>query len=96
MDIAWLKSRCILLGISRIHIENGRLVFTFEELNGLKPQVLAQATAAYGMRMTIYGGVKPPIRLTTKKKRLQEALEFTEVLLNAGQQAEEAAQTVKE
>lgn len=96
MDIAWLKSRCILLGISRIHIENGRLVFTFEELNGLKPQVLAQATAAYGMRMTIYGGVKPTIRLTTKKKRLQEALEFTEVLLNAGQQAEEAAQTVKE
>jgi len=84
MDIAWLKSQCIALGISRVHIENGKLVFTFEQINGLKPQVMAAASAAYGMRMTIYGGVKPVIRLSPKKKdRLAEALEFTKVLQDA-------------
>lgn len=84
MDIAWLKSQCIALGISRVHIENGKLVFTFEQVNGLKPQVMAAASAAYGMRMTIYGGVKPVIRLSPQKKdRLAEALEFTKVLQDA-------------
>ena len=84
LDIAWLKSRCVALGISRIHIESGKLVFTFEQINGLKPQVMAAAAAAYGMRMTIYGGVKPVIRLLPQKKtRLQEALDFTKVLQDA-------------
>jgi len=93
MDIAWLKSRCIALGISRIHIENGKLVFTFEQINGLKPQVLAQAAAVYAMRMTIYGGVKPTIRLTPKgRDRLKEALEFTGTLLEAKNQLEREAE----
>ncbi|MBO4991639.1 MAG: transcription-repair coupling factor, partial [Firmicutes bacterium] len=97
MDIAWLKSRCIAMGISRVHIESGKLVFTFEQINGLKPQVLAQASADYGMRMTIYGGVKPTIRLTMKKKdRLQEALEFTGTLLEAKRRMEQASEPSEE
>lgn len=85
IDVAWLKARCIALGISRIHIESGKLVFTCEEINGLKPQVLAQAAGVYAMRMTIYGGVRPTIRLTPKgKNRLKEALDFTGTLLKAG------------
>ena len=91
MDIAWLKSRCIALGISRVHIENGKLVFTFEQINGLKPQVMAAASAAYGMRMTIYGGVKPVIRLSPKKRdRLAEALEFTKTMLEAKREMEKS------
>lgn len=96
MDIAWLKSCCTDMGIGRVHIEQSRLVFTFEAVNALSPEVLAQAASDYGMRMTIYGGVKPTIRLTLKKKdRLQEALDFVGTLQKAKQQTVKVKQKIQ-
>lgn len=63
--------------VSKVCVENGRLVFYFGEKNRLRGPVLAALSEKYGMRIFFHGGVKPFMRLTAEKSRwLDEALEL--------------------
>ena len=63
--------------VSKVCVENGRLVFYFGERNRLRGPVLAALSEKYGMRIFFHGGVKPFMRLTAEKSRwLDEALEL--------------------
>ena len=63
--------------VSKVCVENGRLVFYFGEKNRLRGLVLAALSEKYGMRIFFHGGVKPFMRLTAEKSRwLDEALEL--------------------
>lgn len=63
--------------VSKVCVENGRLVFYFGEKNRLRGPVLAALSDKYGMRVFFHGGVKPFMRLTAEKSRwLDEALEL--------------------
>ena len=63
--------------VSKVCVENGRLVFYFGEKNRLRGPVLAAVSEKYGMRIFFHGGVKPFMRLTAEKSRwLDEALEL--------------------
>ena len=63
--------------VSKVCVENGRLVFYFGEKNRLRGPVLAALSEKYGMHIFFHGGVKPFMRLTAEKSRwLDEALEL--------------------
>lgn len=52
-------SRC---GVSRIYREQKKLVFEFERAEAMQPEKVAALVQAYGMKVTVYGGVHPAIK----------------------------------
>lgn len=69
------------LSVSRIHQQNGKLVFQFGKKNPLSGFALMNVTAKYAQRVFIHGGVEPFIRLTTEpKKLLDDAINLLETI----------------
>lgn len=85
--ISRIRALAEKLCVTRIHEEGNKVIFSFEQMNALKPGALAALSAKYGARAFIHGGVKPFLRfLPEKGKKLPEILEFVELAYAGGQQ----------
>ncbi len=82
MDVAFLRNLASRCGIARIAKQQNKAVFLFEEHSLLTPDRMAKLMDAYGLRLTVYGGVEPRIALHIGSgSALGEALKFVRVLL---------------
>ena len=69
------------LSVTRIHQQQGKLIFQFAKENPLHGFALMNITEKFGQRAFIHGGVEPFIRLTTEpKKMLDEAITLLETV----------------
>ncbi len=80
MDIAYIHNMASGCGISKLVLQQGRLVLQFAELNCLAPELFALLIDEYGSRLSVYGGVKPRIALSLAKlspaKEAQKLLNY--------------------
>ncbi len=76
--------------IRKVCEENGKVVFYFQETNGLTGPVLVKLSDRFGRKVFFHGGVKPFMRLSVDKKtKLEEAIEFLEILKDTKRIVEE-------
>ncbi len=69
------------LSVTRVYLQNGKLVFQFGQKNPLSGFALMNVTAKYGQKVFIHGGIEPFIRLTCdRKKMLNEAIALLETI----------------
>ncbi len=69
------------LSVTRVYLQNGKLVFQFGQKNPLSGFALMNVTAKYGQKVFIHGGIEPFIRLTCdRKKMLNEAISLLETI----------------
>ncbi|NLY70610.1 MAG: transcription-repair coupling factor, partial [Clostridiales bacterium] len=77
IDVALIKALASRVGIIRIHQEQYKLVFSFNENNGLKADMIAKIVEKYGHNILVHGGIRPFIKLNIRgKNRLSEAISF--------------------
>ncbi len=81
LDIALLHNKASKLGVSKIVLQQGELIFIFENEDALNPEVIEKLLDAYDLRLTIYGGVQPKFSLTLKSApATEEALNVFELM----------------
>ncbi|NLP30739.1 MAG: transcription-repair coupling factor [Clostridiales bacterium] len=77
IDIALIKALASKVGILRIHQEQQKLVFSFNEDNGLKADMISKIVEKYGNNILVHGGIRPFIKLSLMgKNRLFETISF--------------------
>ena len=76
LDIALIRSMASRCGISKVALQQKKLVLLFEENNCLGPELFAALLDDYGMRLTIYGGVEPRIALVLEKEPVAREAEI--------------------
>lgn len=81
VKISHIRYLAGILSVTRVSLQNGKLVFQFGQKNPLSGFALMNVTARYGQKVFIHGGVEPFIRLTCdRKKMLDEAISLLETI----------------
>lgn len=66
IEIALIKALAEKAGVDRIFLEQKKLALSLGENNAMKPQLFAELSEAYGMRLLIHGGIRPTVKLMLK------------------------------
>ncbi|MGI6751437.1 MAG: transcription-repair coupling factor [Anaerovoracaceae bacterium] len=72
IEIGLIKSMAEKARVSRIHLEQKKIVFTLSSQNSIKPQKFAKLSEVYGMNLLIHGGVQPMMKLMVKGENLMK------------------------
>ncbi|NMA94022.1 MAG: transcription-repair coupling factor, partial [Clostridiales bacterium] len=67
MDIAYIHNMASRCGVTKLALQQGRIVLQFEESNCLATELLVKLMDEYGARISFFGGVKPRIALSLAK-----------------------------
>ncbi len=67
MDIAYIHNMASGCGVSKLALQQGRIVLQFEESNCLAAELLVKLRDEYGSRISSFEGVKPRIALSLAK-----------------------------
>lgn len=68
VKVSHIRAMAENAGILRIHEEQKKIVFDFNEKNQLTPERIAKLSAEYGMGILIHAGVKPFIKINYNGK----------------------------
>ncbi|MCQ2551238.1 MAG: transcription-repair coupling factor [Clostridia bacterium] len=72
VKISRMRKLALSLGVERIHMEGGKVIFDFSEENALNPYGLMRAAEDFGMRVFIHAGKKPMIKLSAEAKKIYD------------------------
>lgn len=82
IDIALIKALAEKAGVTRIHQEQKKLVFSFSGSNGLNPEKIAKVVGDYGLNILVHAGLHPFIKLNIQSNnKLNEANVFLTKLI---------------
>lgn len=72
IKISRMRKLANQLGLERIHLERGKVIFDFSEENALGARNLFMVNDAFGQRAFIHAGVRPMIRLSCEAKKIYD------------------------
>lgn len=72
IKISRMRKLATKLGVEKISMQEGKIVFDFFEENALNPLNLTKLSEKYGLRVFIHAGVKPMIRLSSEAKKIYD------------------------
>ncbi len=82
IKVSRIRAMAQKLCITRIHENGTHIIFDLAKQNPIDAYAYGRLSEEFGMRVIIYGGIKPMIKYTLKKKdKLMETIKVLEIML---------------